>query len=138
MASILFMVELILVTSHAPRRPFSRECQAAFAERAATFRVADGYLRVRGADVSGLVEAQGRAVSPSKRVKAKRLLVAARAERRAGCSPDLPPVVGAVPTLCAACVPTQPNWAKLRHAQCENDREKLVTQRASAALSEPE
>src|SRR4029453_14264975 len=43
-----------------------------------------------------------------------------------------------VPTLCAACVPTQPNWAELRHAQRDNDGEKLVTQRASAALSEPE
>jgi hypothetical protein len=40
--------------------------------------------------------------------------------------------------LCAACVPTQPNWAELRHAQCDNDGEKLATQRASAALSEPE
>jgi hypothetical protein len=36
-----------------------------------------------------------------------------------------------VPTLCAACVPTQPNWAELRYAQRDNDGEKLVTQRAS-------
>ena len=47
-------------------------------------------------------------------------------------------VAPTVPTLCAACVPTQPNWAELRHAQRDNDGEKLVTQRASAALSEPE
>ena len=62
-----------------------------------------------------------------------------RPSPRALSCPACPAMGGpTVPTLCAACVPTQPNWAELRHAQRDNDGEKLVTQRASAALSEPE
>src|SRR5215468_10790521 len=37
MASMFFIVELILVTSHAPRRPFSGECQAASTEERLPF-----------------------------------------------------------------------------------------------------
>jgi hypothetical protein len=62
--------------------------------------------------------------------------------RAASCSflPGLVPLLSGPnpPDSCASCVPTQPNWAELRYAQRDNDGEKLVTQRASAALSEPE
>src|SRR5262249_24154940 len=62
--------------------------------------------------------------------------------RAASCSflPGLVPLLSGPnpPDLCAACVPTQPNGTELPYPPRDNDGEKFLTQRASAALSEPE